>query len=255
MTTTLTNHLTRPQILAMTALTEATQVDPDANLICRMIDLTMGTHLPRDWSWRWGRAVKTAGSCNYQTRVITLSAPIHRLSTAGDLFGTILHEIAHALVGPGAGHGPRWKQEVVRIGGSDARTHQMVTPPPKWVGICPNGHTVKRERRPSQPVSCSRCGSGYFNPALLLAWTRAGDSAPVPTHLPPAAPLAAHPSAKGLPLVDLRIGQTVVLDTGGRGTGIDGHSAVVTRINRKTATVLVDGTMEWRVSPVFLRRP
>lgn len=61
MTTTLTNHLTRQQILAMTALTEASPVDPDDNLTRRMIDLTLGTHLSRDWSWRWGRAVKPQG--------------------------------------------------------------------------------------------------------------------------------------------------------------------------------------------------
>lgn len=200
-----------------------------------------------------GPGSETAGSCNHQTRVITLSAPIHQLGTAGELLDTILHEIAHALVGPRVGHGLRWKIEVVRIGGRADRTHQMATPPAKWVGTCPNGHTFPRARRPSQAGSCSLCGgSGRFNSAYMLSWTSRDGEQATPQSEPKQRPTS---TAAGLSLADLKVGQKVTVNTGGRGHGIDGHSALILRINRKTATVLVDGSGEWRIPPAYLRHP
>lgn len=38
---------------------------------------------------------------------------------AKEVHETILHEIAHALAGPGAGHGPKWREMARRVGARD----------------------------------------------------------------------------------------------------------------------------------------
>ena len=54
--------------------------------------------LPR-WSFAFDRAERRFGSCNERKRRITLSAAIVRLNSESEVRDTILHEIAHALVG------------------------------------------------------------------------------------------------------------------------------------------------------------
>ena len=55
------------------------------------------------------RARTIYGSANYVLRKIEISWPIARLNPREETMDTIRHEVAHALAGRGAGHGPRWK--------------------------------------------------------------------------------------------------------------------------------------------------
>src|SRR4051794_3305682 len=62
------------------------------------------------WRFAWDRALRRAGCCKYSVRQVTLSWPIFAIETnREEVLNTILHEVAHALVGPGAGHGALWK--------------------------------------------------------------------------------------------------------------------------------------------------
>jgi predicted SprT family Zn-dependent metalloprotease len=56
------------------------------------------------------------GLCCYSTRTISLSKPYLEVGTDEDIRDTILHELAHALAGPGAGHGPLWKRQCLIVG-------------------------------------------------------------------------------------------------------------------------------------------
>ncbi len=58
---------------------------------------------------------------------------------------TILHEIAHALVGTGKGHGPEWKR-VAREIGCKAQRCGVMDAPAKYLGTCGCGATFKRNR-------------------------------------------------------------------------------------------------------------
>jgi hypothetical protein len=71
------------------------------------------------WTLRWKHSMgRTAGETNYRTRVITLSE-IAVLRWDWSLVNElVLHEIAHALVGPGFGHGPKWAGQVRRLNGT-----------------------------------------------------------------------------------------------------------------------------------------
>jgi len=69
-----------------------------------------------NWSFQFNGAQKQLGSCNYTKRQITLSRIVAVHKTAEQVTDVILHEIAHALAGWEAGHGPKWKEIASRLG-------------------------------------------------------------------------------------------------------------------------------------------
>src|SRR4051812_25930717 len=62
------------------------------------------------------RMNRALGQCRYRTRTIQLSLAHVRLNDAVKVRETILHEVAHALVGPGHGHDRVWRAMAVRVG-------------------------------------------------------------------------------------------------------------------------------------------
>ena len=108
----------------------------------------------------------------YAERTISLSSLIVPLCTVDQVRDTVLHEIAHALVGPEHGHDPVWKKMAVKLGALPrASARGLPMPPAPWIGRCPEGHTVERFRRPRSPVSCARC-SPRFDKRFQLRWVR-----------------------------------------------------------------------------------
>ena len=88
----------------------------------------------------------------------------------------ILHEIAHALVGPAHGHDAAWKQAARALGAPDSARLPSSLPAPDapWVGTCPRCGAKRRlYRAPRRVSSCGLC-SRFFDPALILAWEHHG---------------------------------------------------------------------------------
>lgn len=145
----------------------------DVSLLSHAVALMSEHDELEHWNVRLSnRMTRAAGTCNYGTRTISLSTAILPLWTQEHVTDTILHEIAHALT-PKAGHGWEWKRMCVKIGAKPERCYdssQMPTPEPKWLGTCPNGHTMKAHRR--SKGSCKRC-SPTFNPAFMVQWVEA----------------------------------------------------------------------------------
>ena len=76
----------------------------------------MDEHGLHDWTFRFSAAESRLGECRERERLIRLS---RRHAVNGDpraVRDTILHEIAHALAGAKARHGPGWKAVARRIG-------------------------------------------------------------------------------------------------------------------------------------------
>lgn len=65
-----------------------------------------------EWEVKVTRRVKESGLCTSNTKTISISV----YQAEGDLEDTILHEIAHALVGPKHKHGPAWIEKAREIG-------------------------------------------------------------------------------------------------------------------------------------------
>ena len=76
----------------------------------------MDRHGLGEWALRFSGARKKLGECRPQQKVIRISRAHAVGGAPGQVTDTILHEIAHALAGPDAGHGPAWKAVAKRLG-------------------------------------------------------------------------------------------------------------------------------------------
>ena len=68
------------------------------------------------WSFEFDTAKSRFGVCRFRSKRIGLSEPLTMANDLVQVKDTILHEIAHAIAGHAAGHGPEWKRVCVRIG-------------------------------------------------------------------------------------------------------------------------------------------
>lgn len=124
------------------------------------------------WRFEWDNAQRRRGCCDYARRKITLSRPITELLEDQHVLDTVLHEVAHALVGPGCGHGTTWRKAAKSIGCTANRCAsdpvQLKRP---FIGTCPGcGRTIERFKR--KKISCGKCGAGQYNDAYAFQWKR-----------------------------------------------------------------------------------
>ena len=67
------------------------------------------------WSFGLARTRRRLGVCKYRAKRIEIAEYYARHSPEETVLDTLRHEIAHALAGPAAGHGPKWKAVAVRV--------------------------------------------------------------------------------------------------------------------------------------------
>jgi hypothetical protein len=70
------------------------------------------------WTFIWGMKKNAFGTCRFGHKVIELSYYMNILGKVDmdEIKDTLLHEIAHALVGAGHGHDSVWKRKAIEIG-------------------------------------------------------------------------------------------------------------------------------------------
>ena len=69
----------------------------------------MDRHGLADWTFRFSAARRTIGLCREKEKVIQLGRHHAAHDPPAQVTDTILHEIAHALAGTAARHGPAWR--------------------------------------------------------------------------------------------------------------------------------------------------
>ncbi|WP_178132584.1 SprT-like domain-containing protein [Limnoglobus roseus] len=128
----------------------------------------MKRHGLAGWQFGFNANVRRAGVCKYPTQTrpgrIELSRHFIAHNSADEVLDTVLHEIAHAIVGPNHGHDAAWKAKCVEIGARPERCygHHIVMPNGRWQAVCPGCSKVfDRHRRPKQMTGwhCKACGS------------------------------------------------------------------------------------------------
>jgi predicted SprT family Zn-dependent metalloprotease len=121
----------------------------------------MAQHNLVGWTFAFNRRKRSLGLCRYQERVIELSIHLVQRNDADEIRDTILHEIAHALVGADDGHGPRWKAKCRDIGARPERCADADMPPGRWQARCLSCASIdSRHRRPRDLRGwyCRSCG-------------------------------------------------------------------------------------------------
>ena len=144
----------------------------DLDRVRRWADALIALHLdPTAWSFGFDHARTRAGLCDYQAKRITVSRHLASRYEDDEIHQVLLHEVAHALAGPGAGHGARWKTVAADLGYEGKRLHggAIADDLATWIGTCPNGHVHYRYRKPTRALSCAKC-SRRFDPRFEIAW-------------------------------------------------------------------------------------
>ncbi|UCR88546.1 SprT-like domain-containing protein [Mycetocola spongiae] len=129
-------------------------------------------HLPgQGWTFRFDNAKRRAGLCNYTQHEISVSRYLAARYEDDEIHQILLHEVAHALAGSAAGHGPAWRAVAADLGYEGSRLHSGATADElaPWVGTCPVGHEIFRHRRPTRRSSCAVC-SRKFAPEFEITW-------------------------------------------------------------------------------------
>ena len=100
-----------------------------------------------------------AGACFFRERKISFSRNFIKKSSKEDIQDTILHEIAHALVGPKHGHNKVWKEMALKLGCSAKRCHTLEFSEYKWLRFCANQCWQQKVHRKRLNLICKKCGS------------------------------------------------------------------------------------------------
>jgi len=128
-------------------------------------------HLDPSWSFGFDNAKTRAGLCNYTAKRITVSKYLAARYDDDEIHQVLLHEVAHAVAGTKAGHGPQWRAIGKELGYEGKRLHDgaIADELAPWVGHCPAGHVHYRYKRPARPLACGKC-SRRFDVANLISW-------------------------------------------------------------------------------------
>ena len=120
------------------------------------------------WTLRWDRAKRRAGACDHARNQIRLSKPLFDVFPEDAQRNVILHEVAHALVGPQHKHDRRWKQAAIMLGAQPRALLPSSLPEPEcsWVGRCQRFGAERRQHfapprgtpPPQRPWGAPRAG-------------------------------------------------------------------------------------------------
>lgn len=149
------------------------------------------------WKFEWDHAKRRAGYCRYSAKTISLSRHYVTLNVAerlDDIIDTILHEIAHALAGSEAKHGPKWRAVCEQIGARPERCYRSAVismPKGRFVATCRGcGKQFRRHKREKVGTwrYCVTCGPDlvrlvYEDTTTNTSSLRAQDIPPAPRRM------------------------------------------------------------------------
>lgn len=134
--------------------------------------------LDKGWYFSFDNAKTRFGACHHRLRKISLSKDLVILNDEKRVLDTILHEIAHALVGVGHGHDDVWKKKALEIGCNGERCYSSdntETPKGKYVAVCNGcGESFYKFviRKKSRRSACGNCCNGKFDERYVLVYSK-----------------------------------------------------------------------------------
>lgn len=137
----------------------------DGHQLARLVQDLMSEHglTALGWVFMLDDCVARAGCCHHSDKTISLSKHIMHQAEV-DIRNVLLHEIAHALAGPGHGHGKFWRDIALRIGNDGLRCHSLELKPPSSALACVlcgsvNALRHRVNRQFWRKATCSACAT------------------------------------------------------------------------------------------------
>lgn len=130
------------------------------------------------WAFRFDRSVSRLGMCSHGRKTIFLSTHATSVNSEAEVLNTILHEIAHALVGVNEGHGDVWRNKAISIGCNGERCSNIaVIAQPKYTVACKCCNKIlvnlyrltNKYKTRLEMMSCRGCGREKSRGQLVLA--------------------------------------------------------------------------------------
>jgi len=136
------------------------------------------------WTVKLGRGSRRLGLCSYSRKLIKLSRHHILNGTDAEIMDTIRHEVAHALAGPFAKHGPEWKMWARKLGATPRSHTKSISyeMPYKFILHCPVcQQDIQRRRnrvggRRLQILACRKCGDQSTGKLILRRYTNESPS-------------------------------------------------------------------------------
>jgi hypothetical protein len=149
----------------------------DARVLEEIARREMAAHSLGGWTFHLTAAKRQLGACKYRLKRIEISEYHARHNPDETVLDTLRHEIAHALAGPAAKHGPAWKAIALRLGASpracDVSTDTIVSPG-VWQATCPSCRKTHHRYRTPKVLDGFRCRCEARSP---LTFEYVGDPA------------------------------------------------------------------------------
>jgi predicted SprT family Zn-dependent metalloprotease len=139
------------------AVSIATRSTSELDTLAYRARLLLEQHHLNRWSFQFDNGRKRAGCCQYATQVISLSYAFAKQASQEEITDTILHEIAHALVGKAHNHDEVWRTKAREIGCSGRRCHDRQFVPPRYIVTCERHCWVATAERRRRGVVCMQC--------------------------------------------------------------------------------------------------
>lgn len=134
-------------------------------------------HGLHSWIFKFDNSVKRFGVCDYRNKIIGLSRQLTELNDEEQVKDTIMHEIAHALVGISHGHDHVWKAKCREIGAKPERCYSLDNvkqPKMRWQAICEGCGTLfqRARRQPKFQISACACQKNMpWDKKIILKYT------------------------------------------------------------------------------------
>lgn len=128
--------------------------------------------IERGWTVGFNRRRNSLGLCRHDVKRIEFSAILIPGVSDSDVLNTVLHEIAHAMVGDGHGHNSIWRRQFVAIGGNGQRLTRSVAAEhiqsiAKYKVYCGAGEYLGTTNRKTKRLTNALCKT-HHKPIVLV---------------------------------------------------------------------------------------
>jgi predicted SprT family Zn-dependent metalloprotease len=139
---------------------EARPADGDRHLraAAERAHVLLARHGLVGWTFAFNGAKRRGGACHFARRRITMAAGFATTADEAEIEDTLLHEIAHALVGRRHHHDAVWQAKARQIGCTAQRCHSVTFSEHPLVARCVNGCFAIGRHRSRRNMRCRRCG-------------------------------------------------------------------------------------------------